>query len=279
MMRRNALGMVLVWVCACAPAKPTITLHGAAESGDLKQLEAHFYHGAPVDQLDADGHTPLGLACREGRVGAVQRLLSQNAKPELADGHGRTPLQHAAGADHRSLVELLLARGVPPGSALHAAIRGGHRQLVGLLVERSADPNEPDASGITPLAAASDADMRALLIELGAQETPLELARRMLRHLDVIFGLLMENPKDCQASAAEVSRYVEQHRNEISGIVGRIQQAEKAMSDADRARFEETVKAEAEGVLKKAMGPMMEFARNCPEQMQALGEAMRTFAP
>ena len=67
-------------------------------------------HGANVDDLDADGNTPLCLAAKNlHQVEVVRFLVSRGANVNAADSQGNTPLHRAAGGGMRLAVRKLTA--------------------------------------------------------------------------------------------------------------------------------------------------------------------------
>jgi ankyrin repeat protein len=104
----------------------------------------------------------IATATRIGDLDRVRELLDR--KPDLINQvptysyYSGTPLRNAAGAGHLEVVKLLLERGAnpnqpepgiaPQGGALHAAIGGKHYQIVRVLLEHGANPNgEVESSG------------------------------------------------------------------------------------------------------------------------------------
>jgi len=104
----------------------------------------------------------ISTATKVGDLGRVRELLDQN--PALANQvpaysyYTGLPLRNAAGAGHLEVVKLLLERGANPnepepgiaphGGALHSAIGGKHYEIVKLLLEHGANPNaEVESSG------------------------------------------------------------------------------------------------------------------------------------
>lgn len=104
----------------------------------------------------------ISTATKLGDLGRVRELLDQ--KPALVNQvpaysyYTGVPLRNAAGAGHLEVVKLLLERGADPnqpepgiaphGGALHAAIGGKHYDLVKLLLKHGANPNaEVESSG------------------------------------------------------------------------------------------------------------------------------------
>ncbi len=254
---------------ACAPAKPNLTLHQAARQGDVDQLEAHFHHSSDLDQAGPEGRTALTAASRAGQREAVRLLLERGATA------GAGPLAAAAAEGHRAVVELLLDAGAAPQPGLLPAVRGGHRSVVGLLVERGADPDAAGADGTLPLAAAAgDADMRALLIDLGAEEAPEMLADRLLHHLDAIFALLAEY-EDCQRAADAVEQYADQHAEQLRELLHKSKRLDESMSQAEKKAFMTAMRDDIQSLLKKSTPTLMDFAKRCPEHMKQVGESLQ----
>ena len=202
-------------------------LHLAAALGREAELKALVVAGAAPDRCAADGQTPLGLALAAGRrdladwldwrgwrlprrsllpsdvpaaailgdTDAVRRLLDLGLPVDAVDSQGCSALLRAAGGGHRTLVELLLARGADPllaantgatplsaavsmrqgeiverllgaGAGLEQRLPGevtvlmvaaalGLPDLVARLLEAGADLHASDAQGLTPLHCAS----------------------------------------------------------------------------------------------------------------------------
>jgi len=97
----------------------------------------------------------ISTATRIGDVDRVRELLDQdpaliNRVPTYSYYNG-VPLRNAARAGHLQVVKLLLERGANPnepepgiaphGGALHAAIGGKHYEIVKLLLQHGANPN------------------------------------------------------------------------------------------------------------------------------------------
>jgi len=117
-------------------------VHAAARNGDIDQLRRLLTSTpASVDRRNAEGNTPLLLACRACRVEAIEYLvIEQVAGVNIADDDGMTPL--------RSVLEGRCARESP-------ATRNA---MARLLVAQGAHADWVDAEGNTPI-------MRAVLDE------------------------------------------------------------------------------------------------------------------
>lgn len=126
----------------------------------------------------ADPGVELELAILRGDVAAVKGLLDAGRSPDarVAEGH-QTALQKAAQLGKTEIAALLIERGASvnepsaTGSALHLAIGGGWDDLVQLLIDKGADPDQRDSFENTPLVRAVSAgkrDIAEILIKGGA---------------------------------------------------------------------------------------------------------------
>jgi len=104
----------------------------------------------------------ISTATKIGDLQRVRELLDENpgliSQAPPYSYYTGLPLRNAAGAGHMEIVRLLLDRGADPnqpepgiaphGGALHAAIGGKHYAIVKLLLEHGANPNaEVESSG------------------------------------------------------------------------------------------------------------------------------------
>ena len=106
-------------------------------------------HGAPVDQMDSLGRTPLHAALQCWNKDAILALLNAGASVASVDGDGNTPLHIATGKafddPDASLVHLLLNQGASVNAVnragegvLQKAFNEGHRHAVAALVAAGA---------------------------------------------------------------------------------------------------------------------------------------------
>jgi hypothetical protein len=131
-----------------AEAVAELDLFEAAALGRVSRLdEMVSADPATVGTAGADGYTALHLAAFFGQLEATAVLL----------GHGAVPDVVAANPSR-----------VRP---LHSAAAGGHAAIVGLLLERGADPDARQQGGYVPLhasAARGDVVSVRLLLDHGA---------------------------------------------------------------------------------------------------------------
>ncbi len=121
-------------------------------------------HEVLIGYLMARGaYCDISVAAKIGYYDRVKKLLEQdpslvNRHPSYVDYYSGLPLRCAAGAGHVQVVKLLLQRGAnpnepepgiaPQGGALHAAIGGKHYEIVKLLLQHGANANaEVESSG------------------------------------------------------------------------------------------------------------------------------------
>lgn len=118
--------------------------HAYAKAGKLADLKRLVQSGAHVDELDADGYTPLMWAAQNGRLDVVEFLIGAGALIQV-DGARR---------GHES--------------CLFLAAEQGHFNVVEVLLKKGANFNWARDDGETPLIAAlkrnPDAEVAALLL-------------------------------------------------------------------------------------------------------------------
>jgi hypothetical protein len=150
--------------------------------------------GADKDKADANGYSPLHIACENGHIEVVRLLVEAGADKDKAMANGYTPLFIACQNGHVEVVRLLVEPGADNGhpmtikcTPLFAACKMGHIEVVQLLVEAGADKEKCAIDGYTPAGAACNmghVEVLQLLVEAGADKekatisgyTPLHLA-------------------------------------------------------------------------------------------------------
>jgi ankyrin repeat protein len=92
-----------------------LSLHLAANYGNLKNVEALVENGANVDAKNTEGFTPLHEAAKEGRKPVVEYLLSKKAKVDLVDANGYNAMdwaeQYGIGAPFPEIAKILAKAG------------------------------------------------------------------------------------------------------------------------------------------------------------------------
>jgi uncharacterized protein len=94
-----------------------LKLHQAAAFGDAEEVARLISEGEDVAAVDNALFTPLHLACQQGHVAAARVLMAAGAPVDQRDSYGDTPLWRAVfafqGGDPE-LIRLLLDAGADP---------------------------------------------------------------------------------------------------------------------------------------------------------------------
>ena len=187
-------------------------LHYVAGAGFASLVDLMLAKGAPVNEADTNGKTPLHFAAaaryqsqaeqvaqkiyvaprheasrdpekwpREPLL-VVESLLASGADVNAKSGFAETPLHVAAEAGKLQIARLLLRHGAQPNARdrnertpFFFAVEHGREAMARLLLEHGAEVNAEDRLGWTPLSeAAGNGHVRLcrLLIESGADVNP-----------------------------------------------------------------------------------------------------------
>ena len=166
----------------CADAKGATPLHCAAlcEKPILAALLCDA--GAPLDAINADGLTPLGVACAASNWEMARYFLEHGAKVDTE--HGQPALIAAATVDDDDPqgVKLLLkrkarvdARGRLKRTALMTAAMHGNAFIAQQLLDSGAQIDLADAQGTTALMEAARAGAEDVLDVFAAYKPSLDL--------------------------------------------------------------------------------------------------------
>ena len=194
----------------------TISIHRAAEQGDLESLKKHIAAGGDINTKDSDdGETPLHRAITRGQTEAARLLIEGGCDLNIGrTKDGDTPLDMAEGRGRKEIAELLRekgakksskeapsadngeGRGVPgagkgnqPAISIHRAAEQGDLESLKKHIAAGGDINSQDGrAGETPLHRAitrGQTEAARLLIEGGCNlnigrtkdgDTPLDMA-------------------------------------------------------------------------------------------------------
>ena len=121
-------------------------LHAAAWQGDSARLTQLIRSGAPLNQRDGQGRTPLQVATFARQRDAIRLLAEAGADLGALENHRYDAVTIAAVADDEETLRLLLALGASAklvtsrydGTALIAAAHLGHDGVVRQLIQAGA---------------------------------------------------------------------------------------------------------------------------------------------
>jgi len=173
---------------APATKAPDISIHQAAEDGNIEAVKQHLAAGADVNANTDTGWTPLCFAANKE---IAELLITNGANVNAKEGYSFAPLHAAAYAGQKEIVELLIAEGADVNAKLGDGWTPLHfaanKEVAELLIVNGADVNAKDETGGTPLLAAARygrKEVAKLLITAGADvnakrdngHTPLDMA-------------------------------------------------------------------------------------------------------
>jgi ankyrin repeat protein len=97
-----------------------ISIHRAAEQGDLESLKKHIAAGTDINTKDSDdGETPLHRAITRGQTEAARLLIEGGCNLNIGrTKDGDTPLDMAEGRGRTEIAELLREKGAKKSSDL-----------------------------------------------------------------------------------------------------------------------------------------------------------------
>ncbi len=159
-----------------------LNLHEASALGRAGRLKTILGQSqVRVNEANAEGFTPLGLAAFFGHADAVKVLLDHGATADQRDKSrfANTALDAAVAANRTDVVRALLAAGAKPNvrdsadyTPLHKAAANGNIETVRMLLEHGADAAAVRKGGGSPLAEAEakgHAEIAELLRANGAR--------------------------------------------------------------------------------------------------------------
>ena len=94
------------------PAKaPDISIHEAAEEGNIEAVKQHLAAGTDVNTKIEGGGTPLHIATHLSHKEIAELLIAKGADVNAKIEGGGTPLHIATHLSHKEIAELLIAKG------------------------------------------------------------------------------------------------------------------------------------------------------------------------
>ncbi len=141
-------------------------VHVADEVDTLALLLRHC--PAATDARDQAGNSPLHYAVVAKDRERVKLLLRHSADAGSHNSVGATPLHLTSDPE---IAQILLDAGVDPNAQdvnvntpLHLAVKGRHKEVVRLILEKGGDSSLLNAGGKTPLNFAKDKEMKHILV-------------------------------------------------------------------------------------------------------------------
>jgi cytohesin len=115
-MKHILITIAAVVLVGCGESQPTakapdISIHEAAEEGNVEAVKQAIADGADVNSKGDIGRTPLHWAAYEGHKEIAELLISEGADVNAKADGGGTPLHQAAYEGHKEVAELLIAKG------------------------------------------------------------------------------------------------------------------------------------------------------------------------
>ncbi|TMW69647.1 hypothetical protein Poli38472_001803 [Pythium oligandrum] len=138
-------------------------LHVACSNGRLDVVKKLVAHGAALMAVDSNGETVLPVACEDAKANVVTFLLSQGLDVNAVDETKWSVLHSACDGGDLDIVKLLLAMGADLNAldedektVLHAACQSGNEEVARYLLNRGLDPKAVDNDGYSVLHSACE---------------------------------------------------------------------------------------------------------------------------
>ncbi len=138
---------------------------GAATMGRLECLRILYEDGVDLTKRDGFGRTMLSLAATRGHHNIIEQLIQYGCKVNEIDANGTSPLIQASGTGHLAAVLVLLNhkpnvnftnKKIGGVSALSTATKNGHLKIMKALLSNGGDANIYDKNRDTPLILAAE---------------------------------------------------------------------------------------------------------------------------
>ena len=158
MVTKFCLELVNARNCQPAPLPAGNALHAAIETDKHDEVASLAAGADLLDELNADGQTPLLQAIKLKRETVTNILLKAGASLSQTDMHGNTPLHQVVLSENLKLLEQLLplTNNLDPvnnsgSTPLLLAAEIGRVAIINRLIQAGADFNRKDARGNTVL--------------------------------------------------------------------------------------------------------------------------------
>ncbi|MDP6893069.1 MAG: ankyrin repeat domain-containing protein [Verrucomicrobiota bacterium] len=123
-MKHILIKIVAVLLLGCGESVPEISIHDAAEQGNIKAVKQHIAAGANVNRF-LGGWSCLDRASHKGYIEIARLLIDNganvNARIEgLFDHPGKSPLDYSTESKHKEISKLLRQHGAKTSEELDA---------------------------------------------------------------------------------------------------------------------------------------------------------------
>jgi len=189
-------------------------LHAAVARGDLAAVRRLARSGAPLDERDGQGRTPLLLATQRNQIEIARALITAGADVNAQDDLHDSAYLLAGARGHDDILRATLAHGADlrsvnryGGTALIPACERGHVSTVRILLAAGVDPDHVNRLGWTCLLEA------VILGDGGAQ------------HQDIVRQLIAAGANLNRPDGQGVSALAHARRKDQRAVVQMLQQA------------------------------------------------------
>jgi septal ring factor EnvC (AmiA/AmiB activator) len=100
-------------------------------------------------------------------------------------------------------------------------------------------------------------------------------ADKLLIHMKAIFKVLGDNADNCETAIKSINNYIFEHKKELQEVATEIKKMENKLTAEEKQAFEMQMQAKAQTMVQETMGTMMQFAQNCPNHVEQIGEALK----
>ena len=172
-MKQLLITIAAVVLVGCGPSPPDISIHEAAEQGDIQALKKHLIAGTHVNESDDNGWTPLHIASHIEYEEMIELLIDKNANVNVKRKDGATPIDMAR---DMVIINLLQTNG-GKHSTIHRAVASRNVQAIKDFLDSGIDVNAKNNDGETPLDVTDgDKEIIDLLRKLGGKNTTIHRA-------------------------------------------------------------------------------------------------------
>jgi len=203
---------------------PSVSIHEAAELGNIEAVKQYLADGEDVNANDEFGSTPLLHASSSGHKEIVELLITNGANVNAKGDLGTTPLLWAAINGHKEVVELLIEKGADVmakragRTPLHWAAKNGHKEVAELLIDKGADVNDiaGEEGWGTPLHRARTKEVAELLILRGANVNAKTTSGRTPGRTPLDFAAEWQASAGPQQGIIEIADLLRKHGGKMS---------------------------------------------------------------